>query len=104
MPISLHIFTMLVKYRLNNKKIKPNGILDKDMSDKYKLDKDVSDKYKLDKDVSDKDFIENIEINIDNDLGFVYNKRLDNLHKKREENAFPKQDVKYGSIPNKKNI
>ena len=66
----------------------------------------MSDKYKLDKDVSDKDFIENIEINLDNDLGFVYNKRLDNLHKKREENAFPKQDVKYGSIPkpNKKNI
>ena len=92
------------KREKTEKTIKPNGILDKDMSDKYTLDKDVSDKYKLDKDVSDKDFIENIEINIDNDLGFVYNKRLDNLHKKREENAFPKQDVKYGSIPNKKNI
>jgi len=86
------------KREKTEKTIKPNGILDKDMSDKYK---GVSDK---DKGVSDKDKF--IEINLDNDLGFVYNKRLDNLHKKREENAFPKQDVKYGSIPkpNKKNI
>jgi hypothetical protein len=52
--------------------------------------------------MSDKDFTGDIEINLDNNLGFVYNKSLDKLHKKREEYIFPKQDVKFGSIPKPK--
>jgi len=78
----------------------------KDMSDKNVTGdiKDMSDKNVTGdiKDMSDKDFTGDIEINLDNNLGFVYNKSLDKLHKKREEYIFPKQDVKYGSIPKPK--
>jgi putative lipoic acid-binding regulatory protein len=60
---------------------------------KTEKNKDVSNKQ-----MSDKDFTTNIEINDKYDLGFVYNKQLDNLH--TQEHRLPKQvNVKYGSIP-----
>lgn len=56
------------------------------------------------REMSDKDFTGDIEINIDNDLRLVYDKTLDNLHKKeyKKKEKF-NRDVKYESIPRPNN-
>jgi hypothetical protein len=72
-------------------------------SKRQKTEKTIKKNIKDILDMSDKDFTKNIEINDKDDLGFVYNKQLDNFHNKK--GRFPKViNVKYDSIQRKNYI